>query len=67
MNVRDVAAKVDQVRRAAAQGDHEKAHGLRDNLFAEVLIAIADGYRNPEGLACEALETEKISFNRWCA
>jgi len=45
--------------------DNEKAHSLEDDLWEEVLNAIACGASNPQELAREALKTQEIEFNRW--
>lgn len=63
MTVDDVRERVENIRQAAF--DDEAAHGMEDELYAEVLKAIANGADNPEKLAAEALKTEKIEFSRW--
>jgi len=63
MTVDDVRERVENIRQAAF--DDEVAHGMEDELYAEVLKAIANGADSPEKLAAEALKTEKIEFSRW--
>ncbi|QNH48712.1 MULTISPECIES: hypothetical protein [unclassified Bacillus (in: firmicutes)] len=63
MTVDDVQKRVEAIRQAAF--DDETAHGMEDELYTEVLKAIANGADNPEKLAAEALKTEKIEFSRW--
>ena len=46
-------------------GDDEIAHTYEDALRHKVLAAIADGARNPAGLAAEVLKTGDIEFYRW--
>ena len=57
--VRETLRQID-----AAKSDDEKAHSMRDDLWQDVLEALAD-----EGseLAREALKSEDIRFCRWCA
>lgn len=53
-----------------ARHDDEKAHSLEDDLYRDVLMAVARGqYRGckAEDLAFEALKTQGLSFERWCA
>jgi hypothetical protein len=47
--------------------DPEAAHAEEDQLWRDVLEAIANGAQNPIGLAHEALRTRQIKFPRWCA
>lgn len=65
MTIADVVARVDEIENAS--GDPESAHSLEDDLWRDVLQAIADGAPNAAGLAREALKTQDISFPRWCA
>ena len=54
-------------RLSGARGDYEIAHGLEDALRDKVLVAIADGARNPSDLAAEVLKSSDIDFKRCCA
>ncbi|MEK5298667.1 hypothetical protein [Bacillus sp. FSL R5-0659] len=65
MTVDDVMKRVEDIRQVAEAEDDETAHGMEDELYTEVLKAIANGADNPEKLAAEALKTEKIEFYRW--
>ncbi|MEK5308355.1 hypothetical protein [Bacillus sp. FSL M8-0326] len=65
MTADDVRKRVEDIRREAEAEDDETAHGMEDDLYAEVLKAIANGADSPEKLAAEALKTEKIEFYRW--
>ncbi len=48
--------------------DDEAAHTLEDELREHVLRAIADGTcEDPKGCAEEALKSNNIKFERWCA
>jgi hypothetical protein len=51
---------------AALSHDPEAAHSHEDRLFLDVLKAIANGERNPDELAAEALKSNDIDFPRWC-
>lgn len=49
-------------------GDDEIAHGEEDQLYADLLQAIADGScDDPQACAAEALKTKNMEFVRWCA
>lgn len=65
MTIDDVRKRVEAIRQVAEAEDDETAHGMEDELYAEVLKAIANGADNPDKLASEALKTEKIEFFRW--
>ena len=48
--------------------DDEAAHSEEDELYRDVLKAIADGTaEQPAKCAAAALETRDITFARWCA
>lgn len=48
--------------------DPESAHAAEDALYRDVLRAIASGEcTNPRLLASAALESQEVSFPRWCA
>jgi hypothetical protein len=52
----------------AAKGDPEVAHGLEDQLWADVLQSIATNWaENPRYFAELALMTQAIDFPRWRA
>lgn len=53
-----IASAVDDER------DAEKAHGLEDELWHDVLIAIAAGAFHARALAGEALKSREIAFPR---
>lgn len=62
--------KSDLRRIRAAAGDPEAAHGMEDALHQRVLEAIAKGLirgENARAIAAEALKSEDIPFERWCA
>ncbi|MFD7861848.1 hypothetical protein [Streptomyces sp. NPDC059783] len=50
----------------AVQHDDEVAHGLADDLYRDVLAAIAAGADNAPILAAAALRVETLDFARWC-
>lgn len=62
----DVRAAVEEIR--AGADDAEGAHSAEDELWEEVLRAIAaDACPDPKAWATEALKTKEIDFPRWCA
>jgi hypothetical protein len=66
MTREDVRKLVERI--AAVSHDDEAAHALEDEMRGFVLSAIAKGEcDDPKGCCEEALETEKLSFARWCA
>jgi hypothetical protein len=65
MEVKDVEGRVAAIREVAA--DWEAAHSWEDQLWLDVLRAIADGAPNPKELARAAVATASIPFARYCA
>lgn len=65
MNIKAIEAKIESIKKA--RKDLEHAHLLEDELWHDVLKAIADGADNPQELAAKCLETEAIKFERWYA
>ena len=65
MTTADVIARVDEIR--AFAGDAEKAHGMEDRLYLEVLAEIAEGEGRAADLARAAIRASDIEFERWCA
>lgn len=66
MTVYDVELAVESIRAIAA--DDEEAHIREDNLYQQVLTAIAERRTDdPSGIAAAALKTRAIEFSRWCA
>jgi hypothetical protein len=51
----------------AVQNDDERAHGLADDLYRDVLATIAAGVDDAPVLAAAALRVETLDFARWCA
>lgn len=49
------------------QFDDEVAHGREDDLYEDVLEAIAKGDPNAKELAEAVLKTKELKFSRWCA
>lgn len=50
--------------------DHQRAHTLEDYLYLMILQAVARGEDDPDLIrqcAQEALKTQEIEFQRWCA
>lgn len=66
ITVEYVKAKVAEI--AAIAGDYEAAHGLEDDLYADVLRHFAAHAQTPlNEIAAEALKTSEIKFARHCA
>jgi hypothetical protein len=50
------------------QGDPEGAHSREDDLYLQLLTAIANGKcENPALCAKIAIQTQELDFARWCA
>jgi hypothetical protein len=47
--------------------DPESAHGYEDDLYKQVLRAIADGHPNAAAIAAEVLALADLDFQRWYA
>lgn len=65
MDLNDVNERV--LRIAAASGDDEHQHSSEDDLYRDVLRAIADGAPNAAELATAALKSQTLHFSRWSA
>lgn len=65
MKVEDIKATIEEIKFIV--GDSEAAHGMEDDLYQDVLRAIAEGAENPAELATAALEAAKIQYTRWYA
>jgi hypothetical protein len=68
MTPKEVRDRVDAIRACAA--DDEAAHGMEDQLWRDVLFAIAAEEIDPAvAIQCAAiaLTTDTIDFARWCA
>jgi hypothetical protein len=65
LTTEDVAHRLAAIH--ATQDDDERAHGLADSLYRDVLAAIAAGASDAQVLAAAALRVETLDFARWCA
>lgn len=65
MTKSEVKKRVKDIKESA--GDYESAHSMEDDLYLDVLNAIADGAKDAAELAKEAIKTTKINFPRHCA
>lgn len=65
MNVEGVRARAEVIRQL--ENADARCHQLEDELRREVLKAIAAGHPDAQRLAQEALLTDHIEFDRWCA
>lgn len=63
MTIDDVQKRVEGIRYEA--DDDATAHSMEDDLYIDVLEAIASGADSPEKLAAEALKAQEIEFYRW--
>jgi hypothetical protein len=65
MKIEDVENRVAEIERT--KGDDERAHGMEDSLYRDVLLAISSGSTGARKLATAALKSEDIDFGRWTA
>lgn len=65
MKIEEVRRRLDEIE--AAKDDDEVAHELEDQLYRDVLDAIANGADNAHLLAWWALSSRDIEFSRWHA
>lgn len=65
MSADDVRQRVEAIK--AVMRDDEAAHSMEDELWRDVLKAIAAGATNAAELAAEALKTQELNFSRWYA
>ena len=67
LTVEDVKARVEEIKEKV-KTDPELAHSMEDNLFMDVLKAIAKGKCDDStALAKEAVKTTKLKFERMCS
>lgn len=67
LNVGDVRQAIREVERVSSEGDHERAHGLEDQLYKDVLRSIAIDPSNAQAIAAEALSCETLEYPRHCS
>lgn len=67
MTVEEVQQRVAEIHEMAENEDYEMAHSYEDDLYRDVLEAIAGGATNDFELARAALVTADIEFSHWCA
>jgi len=65
MTKNEVKKRVKDIKDSA--DDYESAHSMEDDLYQDVLNAIAEGAEDAAVLAKEALKTTKINFPRYCS
>jgi hypothetical protein len=64
----EVLRRISVIQAADDDHDDERAHAREDELYRDVLSAIAEGRcGDPAECARLALTTQEINFNRWCA
>ena len=66
MDAKYISEKIKAIE-SIGDSDPEVSHSLEDNLYKEVLEAIANGAENPSELAKEVLKVSEINFARWYA
>lgn len=67
LTVEKVRERAQALAQAGADVDDEACHSEEDELWKDVLTAIAEGHPQAVELAREALETQRGEFARWCA
>ena len=65
MTIKDIEERILAIK--TDRGDDESQHHAEDDLYEDVLQAIADGASNASELAKATLATKVIDFARWCA
>lgn len=65
MTIKEVEKRVQAIRENV--DDPESAHADEDNLYLDVLKAVARGSKHSIKLAKEAIKTRNIDFPRWYA
>ena len=63
----DVEKRVGEIKNKVIERDYEYAHSMEDDLYVDVLKAIAAGTRNSKQMAEAALKTQELDFPRWYA
>ena len=63
MTVQEIHGRVESIR--AHADDNERAHADEDDLWRDVLRAIAAGHPEPQQLAEAAVKSTEIEFTRW--
>lgn len=66
MDTKYISEKIKLIE-SIGDNDPEVSHSLEDNLYKEVLEAIAKGTENPSELAKEVLKVSELNFARWYA
>jgi hypothetical protein len=65
--IRTVADVREAIKEITESGDEEKRHRLEDEMYVNVLKAIAKGQSHAPTLAKEALKVAAMDFVRWYA
>lgn len=66
LTTRDIYDALARISSAAHDHDDQAAHTKADNLYRDVLKAIAAGAPDAPALAATALQAEEMDFCRWC-
>ena len=67
MTIAEIRFRVQTQIQVLAGRDGEKAHSAEDDLFRDVLKAIAKGSKNAQKLAEAALKSSELMFQRHCS
>lgn len=68
MTLDEVCRRADTITRlAGADCDAEGVHSMEDDLYRDVLRAIASGADDAQALAAEAVRVADVEYPRWCA
>ena len=65
MDLQGIKDRLKEIRELA--GDDERAHSLEDELYEVLLQHCAIHCKQCGPLAIEALKSQEIKFERWCA
>jgi len=65
--VADIRCRVARIADLVGRQDDETAHKAEDELWCDVLTAIANGNQYARQIAAEALTSLEVVFDRWCA
>jgi hypothetical protein len=66
--IQDVKDDIEAIKHYACnKNDPEMAHGMEDDMFIDVLRAIADGAPDAQELAREAIKSVLLDYPRWYA
>jgi hypothetical protein len=65
MTLEEVRKRIAEIKEISHDG--EAAHSKEDDLYFDVLTAIAEGHPDAQELAREALKADEIPYHKWFA